>query len=1791
MSIYRKRDREQAPRVTVILTSFNHAKYLQESIDSVLSQTFADFELLILDDASTDESWYLIHRYRDRRIKAIRSKRPREIVHQINAAISNIARGELIAIHHSDDVWEPSKLERQVELLDMDDTVGAVFTNATAIDENGLPIADGSHFYSSIFNQPNRTRHDWLRFFIENGNALCHPSMLARSSCLKDCGPYSSLFLQLCDFDMWVRLCLRYEIRVLQEPLVRFRVRAGEANASGNRLETRTRWPYEFYKILSNYRHISSIDDLIKIFPSAKTYYRGRKTNIDFALAMAMLDTAKYSFTKLYALDILFEILSDRGRAAELVRLYDFDTNAFFALTGRHDVFSGESLAQRDAQITTLKQLTNEQERQMAEQRDEIVRRDAQITALNELTNEQEQRIAEQRDKTIMRDVQISALKEIVNEQERRMAEQRDEIEKREVKYRGEISIFREEAIKNRDQSQRERVEFDKWKQNYLSQISTLTEEMAQGQGETANLTFFLSESRQQLADMTRRLDWAMYVGDESVRHFQLQLEAILNSRSWRMMGFLRTVITNIKRVVRLVRKDTSSKSTILRYVSGGVDINTAILQLEASPLFDGDYYLTRNLDVREAGMNPAEHYLLYGWRELRNPSEVFSTSQYLSVNPDVAHADINPLLHYLQYGWREGRRLLESVAPARIVSNDSISPGSNDSSEPNDIESNVLPETIEKEIDVIRDSGLFDESFYCLMYPELGLAQGLAIRHYCEHGWREGKNPTDDFDTNFYLATYDDIRVAGINPFWHYIIAGSSELRHPLPNLSRRYEDDIWFGPIVSDIMPIAFYGMPNWNDLRKWRSIFKGHLRQGVPIRELGFYVAGEVSVLERQITLAKKHGIYAFCFDVPCSAKDALLIQPVEVFLDNNQIDFKFCISVDLSHEEYLYQFTDIFARSVEDSRYISIQNRPLLVVDDSRGKQFDIDRVILKFRKSIINRDVEDPVIIRRSFYDCQEQPISTDGMEFGGKLNVSLTESNAGITGVSVTVKNGVSVVPYSLIASGGIKRIQVMRSSGGDIIFPCITLGRDDTICANSERPIVFSRFTLNEYRRWLDAAIQMIRDTLAEDRRYLFIDAWNSWSEGLFLEPEQQEGYSRLNETTRALLGIPVATSMPKISIVVPNFNHGRFLRRRLDSIYQQTYRNVEILLLDDFSTDDSRTILDEYAKNHPEITHRLYNESNSGSPFRQWAKGLEAATGDLIWIAESDDYCDLNFLEVLVRCFDDEAVLLAYAKSKFVDENDQVQTHRMEDYLDDLDCAAKWGDSYVETAHNEVRDALGIKNTIPNASAVLFRRPIEMSLLKDNAWLSMSVAGDWVFYLHIIRGGRIAYSTRCTNYFRRYQGSTAETTYKKENYYREIAAASRVVSKLYDVPQSVLMKCRKACKDTYDAQVGREEEEFERWYGDAAEAGAVTHRLPNVMIATMGFFPGGAEILPIRLANEFKRQGLSVLLLNAGLNPREEGIRRMLRSDVPVIEASSVKRTKEIILEFGIELFNTHQWHIQKYPLQISDVFRDLRGHVASLHGMIEHGEAFAVTEGQLRVADENVSTWVYTAEKNLIPFEDHGLLDRASGRFVKIPNGMPPTIVNPIDRAELGIPQDAFVLCCVSRAIPDKGWADAIEAVKRARMLSDRDIRLILVGNGPVYDRYCGIGVPEFVHLIGFSENSVGYYAAADMGIMLTKFKSESFPLTIVDCLFAGRPYIASDVGDIRGMLTTDQGVAGEVIELQDWQVPVDTAAEVIAKFAMDRESYEQVRAEVHDAAIRYRIDVVASQYIELFIHDCR
>lgn len=222
----------------------------------------------------------------------------------------------------------------------------------------------------------------------------------------------------------------------------------------------------------------------------------------------------------------------------------------------------------------------------------------------------------------------------------------------------------------------------------------------------------------------------------------------------------------------------------------------------------------------------------------------------------------------------------------------------------------------------------------------------------------------------------------------------------------------------------------------------------------------------------------------------------------------------------------------------------------------------------------------------------------------------------------------------------------------------------------------------------------------------------------------------------------------IPKVSIIIPNYNHEHFLPQRLKSVYEQTYENFEVILLDDCSSDDSSKILQQYAS-HPKTSHIVFNEKNSGSPFAQWEKGIGLAGGEYIWIAESDDFCEIDFLEKLIPLFSKkENIGLVYSRSDNVDENGNFYDHFWPDNL----AAQRWKSSYYNEGKNEIRNFLKFRNTIPNASACIFRKQeFDFTIIK-----TMFYSGDWLFWVTILLTSNISFCSEVLNHFRFHDKTT---------------------------------------------------------------------------------------------------------------------------------------------------------------------------------------------------------------------------------------------------------------------------------------------------------------------------------------------------------------------------------------------------------------------------------------------------
>lgn len=199
-------------KVSVIITTFNSMRFFPETLESVLQQTFADIEVIVVDDGSSDGISDWIRSVEDSRI-VFHTQSNQGVSSARNAGIS-LARGEYIAFLDGDDVWAPTKLERQVTVLDLDDEVGLVHTWLALMDE-------GSRLTGRVM-KPHSEGEIWKE--IVESNMIACSSVIVRRSCLDVVGTFDSTLIVAEDWDLWIRVAAAYRISVIKAPLVQYRI-------------------------------------------------------------------------------------------------------------------------------------------------------------------------------------------------------------------------------------------------------------------------------------------------------------------------------------------------------------------------------------------------------------------------------------------------------------------------------------------------------------------------------------------------------------------------------------------------------------------------------------------------------------------------------------------------------------------------------------------------------------------------------------------------------------------------------------------------------------------------------------------------------------------------------------------------------------------------------------------------------------------------------------------------------------------------------------------------------------------------------------------------------------------------------------------------------------------------------------------------------------------------------------------------------------------------------------------------------------------------------------------------------------------------------------------------------------------------------------------------------------------------------------------------------------------------------------------------------------------------------
>jgi glycosyltransferase involved in cell wall biosynthesis len=322
------------------MSVYNHEKYVSEAIESVLSQTFRDFELIILDNGSRDRSSEIIKGYKDDRIIFLTETENKSAYWGVERCF-NTSKGKYIAFIGSDDVWHGSKLEKQLGYIEKNPNIGMIFTEAATINSEGKRL-DGSPFVSSELNM---SRHAWLRHFFFFSNCVCWPSCMMERSLKPPSSHSDARFKQLGDLYLWTTSLQKKNIYIFPEVLTYYRQHGGnESNKEGDKVYNRG--CVESYYILNLYKTIPATE-LKVVFPELNCINNLNESNKLYYLAKMAIekypDSINANSRKLFGVLALFDLYSDPDVVRELELTEQFGLDQFYSVMSTSITFLRET--------------------------------------------------------------------------------------------------------------------------------------------------------------------------------------------------------------------------------------------------------------------------------------------------------------------------------------------------------------------------------------------------------------------------------------------------------------------------------------------------------------------------------------------------------------------------------------------------------------------------------------------------------------------------------------------------------------------------------------------------------------------------------------------------------------------------------------------------------------------------------------------------------------------------------------------------------------------------------------------------------------------------------------------------------------------------------------------------------------------------------------------------------------------------------------------------------------------------------------------------------------------------------------------------------------------------------------------------------------------------------------------------------------------------------------------------------------------------------------------------------
>lgn len=663
-------------------------------------------------------------------------------------------------------------------------------------------------------------------------------------------------------------------------------------------------------------------------------------------------------------------------------------------------------------------------------------------------------------------------------------------------------------------------------------------------------------------------------------------------------------------------------------------------------------------------------------------------------------------------------------------------------------------------------------------------------------------------------------------------------------------------------------------------------------------------------------------------------------------------------------------------------------------------------------------------------------------------------------------------------------------------------------------------------------------------------------------------------------------------LSVIIPNYNYQDYLPIRLKSIINQTIKPKEIIFLDDVSKDDSVLVAEEILKNAKKkygIDYKIIKNTENNGCFKQWSKGIKLATQPFIWIAEADDYATENFVETLMPKFNNKDVVLAYCKSKVINEYGKVSEYDYNSYTNNLS-TNKWESDFVDEGKIQVKKFFSQKNIIPNVSSAIIRKEATIGIEEELE--KYKTIGDWFAYIYILKKGKIAYSCKCLNGHRRHTNSIIAKSEKSLQFIKEIISIKKYIIENYeleDVELNNLVLTIEKLKEYYE-NISKNNELRDLYISLIKKANEKRNK-KNILIIIPDLNVGGGQTVAIRIANNMTKY-YNVFLINAQPNLETSIMKDMISDDIKLLENTDLNDLRLYGEILNLKCVLSFIWWSDKLAyLAFGDTNIPL---IISMHGcyeMLLHNpnvdEFFNTNKEDILMRANKI---IYTAEKNKEIFKVLKMENDA--KISKIDNGFVLDTYPKKNRKQLGIKNNEFVFGLVARAIPEKGYEEAIKALNILNKTEKEKAHLILLGSSDYIENLKNKYANEYIHFIdkfNLPSEWLGWEEIFDVGLLPSYFKSESLPTVIIEYLFLNKPVIATDIAEIKSMLQSQETIAGVTIPLKDGVANVNELVKEMKKMKNDKEYYNKLKNNTNKLSKRFDMDVCIDKYRKL-IEEC-